>query len=63
MRCTGAVRPFTPKLLRVSGGQPQPLVPVTFSGRIDELTLEKWIVESLELVGERLDQAVAGGAT
>lgn len=48
------MRSFTPKLLQVSASVPRPLEPVPFSGRVDELTLEKWIAESPDLVGEPL---------
>ncbi|HEX8745463.1 MAG TPA: hypothetical protein VF712_20225 [Thermoleophilaceae bacterium] len=47
-------REFAPKLLEVSGQTASVLSPVAFQGRIDELTLERWIVECPELVGERL---------
>src|SRR4051794_27066746 len=48
------MRSFDPKLLKVTGGTPDMLAPVSFQGRIDELTLEKWIVERPQLVGENL---------
>ena len=54
MQYTSCVRSFIPKLLQVSDGAPRPLEPVPFSGRVDELTLEKWIAESPDLVGEPL---------
>jgi len=47
-------REFAPKLLEVSGQAAAVLSPVAFQGRVDELTLEGWIVECPELVGERL---------
>src|SRR5581483_239223 len=48
------MRTFDPKLLKVAGGEADMLAPVDFQGRVDELTLEKWIVERPELVGESL---------
>jgi hypothetical protein len=45
---------FAPKLLQVDGGVPVVLRPVPFAGRIDELTLERWIVERPDLMGEDL---------
>jgi hypothetical protein len=47
-------REFAPKLLEVSGQTASVLSPVPFQGRVDELTLERWIVDCPELVGEPL---------
>lgn len=46
--------PFSPRLLQIDDGQPAALKPVPFQGRVSELTLEKWIVENPDLVGEPL---------
>lgn len=46
--------PFSPRLLQIDAGSPIALSPVAFSGRVDELTLERWIVENPDLVGEKL---------
>lgn len=46
--------PFSPRLLQIDNGQPAALEPVPFQGRVSELTLEKWIVENPDLVGEPL---------
>jgi hypothetical protein len=48
------VDPFSPRLLQIDGGSPLALRPVAFAGRVDELTLERWIVENPDLVGEEL---------
>jgi hypothetical protein len=48
------VEPFSPRLLQIDTGSPVTLKPVPFAGRVDELTLERWIVENPELVGEEL---------
>jgi hypothetical protein len=48
------VDPFSPRLLQIEDGHPSALRPVPFQGRVDELTLEKWIVENPDLVGEPL---------
>lgn len=48
------MEPFSPRLLLVANGQPTALKPVPFQGRVDELTLERWIVENPDLVGEPL---------
>jgi hypothetical protein len=45
---------FSPRLLQIDAGSPVALSPVAFSGRVDELTLERWIVENPDLVGEKL---------
>jgi len=48
------VDPFSPRLLQIDNGNPAALKPVPFQGRVDELTLERWIVENPDLVGEPL---------
>ena len=56
------MEPFSPRLLLIADGVPTALDPVSFQGVVDELTLERWIVENLErwivenpdLVGEQL---------
>jgi hypothetical protein len=48
------VDPFSPRLLQIDDGKPSALKPVPFQGRVDELTLERWIVENPDLVGEPL---------
>jgi hypothetical protein len=48
------MRSFASKLLRVTQDGAQTLGPVRFSGRMDELTLEKHIVDDPELMGEPL---------
>jgi hypothetical protein len=48
------VEPFSPRLLLISHGSPTTLRPVSFQGRVDELTLEQWIVDNPDLVGEQL---------
>lgn len=40
--------------MQIDTGAPVTLKPVPFSGRVDELTLERWIVENPDLVGEDL---------
>ncbi len=45
---------FSPRLLLVSDNQPTALEPVAFAGRIDELTLERWIIDNPDLIGEPL---------
>lgn len=46
--------PFSPRLLKVVDDQPVALKPVPFQGKVDELTLERWIVENPDLIGEPL---------
>jgi hypothetical protein len=41
-------------LLQIEGGAASALEPVGFQGRVDELTLEQWIVENPALLGEPL---------
>jgi hypothetical protein len=48
------VEPFSPRLLLISNDRPTALEPVPFQGRVDELTLERWIVDNPGLVGEPL---------
>lgn len=48
------MEPFSPRLLLITEGVPTALKPVPFQGRVDELTLERWIVENPDLVGEPL---------
>src|SRR4051812_36486130 len=48
------MREFDPKLLQISDRNASVLTPVAFQGRLDELTLEKLIVDDPALVGERL---------
>jgi hypothetical protein len=48
------VDPFSPRLLQIDSGTPVALKPVPFQGRVDELTLERWIVQNPDLVGEPL---------
>src|ERR1044072_10051693 len=48
------MRSSIPKLLQVSGGVPRPLEPFSFSGRVDEVPLERWVAECPDLVGEPL---------
>jgi len=48
------VEPFSPRLLLVADGAPIAFKPVSFQGRVDELTLERWIVQNPDLVGEQL---------
>ncbi len=46
--------PFSPRLLQIDNDTPLTLKPVLFHGRVDELALERWIVENPDLVGESL---------
>ncbi|MDQ3434804.1 MAG: hypothetical protein M3481_09030 [Actinomycetota bacterium] len=46
--------PFSPRLLQIDNDAPLTLKPVLFEGRVDELALERWIVENPDLVGEPL---------
>jgi hypothetical protein len=46
------MREFAPKLLEVNEARASVLSPVAFQGRVDELTLERWIVDEPELAGE-----------
>jgi len=48
------VDPFSPRLLQITDGAASALEPVAFDGRVDELTLERWIVDNPDLVGEPL---------
>jgi len=48
------VDPFSPRLLQITDGAASALKPVAFDGRVDELTLERWIVDNPDLVGEPL---------
>ena len=48
------MEPFSPRLLLVADGAPIAFKPVSFQGRVDELTLERWIVQNPDLVGEQL---------
>ncbi len=48
------MRAFSPSLLRITNGSPHALKPVPFPGRVDELTLERWVVDEPSLVGEPL---------
>jgi hypothetical protein len=48
------MEPFSPRLLLITDGSPTALRPVPFQGRVDELTLERWIVDNPDLVGEQL---------
>jgi hypothetical protein len=48
------MRRFTSKLLKVTADGPLALEPVGFAGKVQELTLEKWIVAAPDLVGEPL---------
>ena len=48
------MEPFSPRLLLIADGVPTALNPVSFQGVVDELTLERWIVENPDLVGEQL---------
>lgn len=48
------VDPFSPRLPQIDAGSPVALSPIAFSGRVDELTLERWIVDNPDLVGEEL---------
>jgi hypothetical protein len=54
VRYNSVVDPFSPRLLQIDGGATAALKPVPFQGRVDELTLERWIVENPDLVGEPL---------
>ena len=45
---------FSPRLLLISSEGPTALEPVPFQGRVDELTLEHWIVDNPDLIGEPL---------
>src|SRR5438874_12767950 len=45
---------FSPRLLLIAENQPTALEPVAFAGRVDELTLERWIIENPDLIGESL---------
>jgi hypothetical protein len=48
------MRSFLPKVLRVVGVGAQTLKPVSFQGRMDELTLEKHVASDPNLMGEAL---------
>src|SRR3954452_10900131 len=48
------MRVFSPKVLRVTDNVAETLEPVSFQGRMDELTLEKHIATNPALMGERL---------
>lgn len=48
------MRSFSPKVLRVTQEGAQTLAPVSFSGKMDELTLEKHIAADPDLMGEPL---------
>jgi hypothetical protein len=46
--------PFSASLLEVNGECPEAYAPVSFDGHISEQTLEDWIVDNPQLVGEPL---------
>jgi hypothetical protein len=46
--------PFSASLLEVNGEGPEAYAPVSFDGHISEQTLEDWIVDNPQLVGEPL---------
>lgn len=48
------MRPFSPSFLEVAGDTPRVFSPSSFDGKISELTLEAWIVDNPQLVGEPL---------
>lgn len=51
---TSDVESFASRLLLISNGEQHALEPVSFHGRVDESTLERWIVDNPDLVGEPL---------